>query len=51
MNITLKLSYEARKRVKDNIEAWRAMGSRSDLRTAADLQVLLDIHDQVHGIK
>ena len=49
--ITLKLSDDARRRVIDDIEAWRMMGDRNDLKIASAMQILLDIHDQVHGIK
>lgn len=49
--ITLKLSDDARERVIDDIEAWRMMGDKNDLKIASAMQILLDIHDQVHGIK
>lgn len=44
---TLKLSAAARVRVVDEIEAQEMAGDR---QVASDLQVLLDLHDQVHGI-
>lgn len=48
--ITLKLSTTARESVLSDIEAWRMMGDERDLRMAAALQILIDIHDQLHGI-
>ena len=54
--ITLRLSDKARARVKSYIEALEMMedGDEDDDDTtckAADLQVLLDIHDKIHGIE
>lgn len=43
---TIKLNEAARKRVLEAIEADRAVGSRQD---AADLEMLLKLHDQVHA--
>lgn len=41
----IKLNDKARKRVEDAIEAEFAVGSR---QLAADLEMLLKLHDQVH---
>lgn len=48
MTPSIKLNPEARKRVEANIEAERAVGSRQD---AADIEMLLKLHDEVHGLR
>lgn len=45
---SIKLNESARKRVLENIEAERAVGSRQD---AADIEMLLKLHDEVHEVK
>lgn len=55
--ITLKLSDRGRRWIKGIIDAYQMMdgegedGGPDDMQCASFLQVLLDIHDQVHGIK